>query len=319
MDRRATVAAVFVLLCGIWGSTWLAIKLGVETVPTFLSAAFRFLISAVVLLALAAAFGRRLPRARSEWGVIGFVGLALFLGDYGLVYWGEANGVPSGLSAVLFAVMPLMTAVAAHALLPRERLTLRKLAGIGVGFAGIAIIFRGQLGNAGIGLLFPMLALVTGATLAGISTASIRKWARDIDGLVFNGIAMGIGSLALLALSWTLGERWTVPSWPGGLAPILYLSLVGSVVAFVAYHWLLDRAEATTVSFILLITPIVALVIGYAAANETIDLVDALGTGLTLGGIYVSFSHARRRGAASSARRVQVPTEPVELDADGGK
>jgi drug/metabolite transporter (DMT)-like permease len=319
MDRRATVAGVFVLLCLIWGSTWLAIKLGVESVPTFLSVALRFLISAVVLLALAAALRRPLPRARSEWGVVAFVGLALFLGDYGLVYWGEANGVPSGLSAVLFAVMPLMTALAAHALLPRERLTVRKLLGIGVGFGGIALIFRGQLAEAGIGLLFPMLALVTGATLAGISTASMRRWAREIDGLVFNGIAMGIGALGLLAASWTLGEPWAVPSWPGGLAPILYLSLVGSVVAFVAYHWLLDHVEATTVSFILLITPIVALAIGFTAANEAIDLFDAVGTALTLGGLYVAFSRARGRAATLSARTPDTRVEPIDLDADGGK
>lgn len=319
MDRRAAVAGVFVLLCAIWGSTWLAIKLGVETVPTFLAVALRFLISAIVLLGLAVAFHRPLPRSRSEWGIIAFVGLALFLGDYGLVYWGEANGVPSGLSAVLFAVMPLMTAIAAHALLPEERLTLRKVAGVGVGFGGIALIFRGQLAEAGMGLLFPMLALVTGATLAGTSTAAMRRWARDIDGLVFNGIAMGMGSLGLLAVSWTLGERWAVPSWPGGLAPLLYLSLVGSVVAFVAYHWLLDYVEATTVSYILLITPIVALAIGYAAANEAIDVLDALGTAITLGGLYISFSRTTSRGATRSTEGPGASVEPIDFDPDGGK
>ena len=319
MNQRASVAGVFVLLCLIWGSTWLAIKLGVAEVPTFLAASLRFLISAVVLLALAVSFRRPLPRSRSEWGVIAFVGLALFLGDYGLVYWGEANGVPSGLSAVLFAVMPLVTALAAHALLPQERLTLRKIVGIGVGFGGIALIFRSQLAEAGMGLLFPMLALVTGATLAGTSTASMRKWARNIDGLVFNGIAMGIGALGLLVVSFTLGETWTVPSWPGGLAPILYLSLVGSVVAFVAYHWLLDHVEATTVSFILLITPIVALAIGFAAANEAIDVIDAIGTAVTLGGLYVASSQARNRSSTRSPGRSEGPVEPAEADADGGK
>ena len=319
MDRRGPVVGVFTLLCGIWGSTWLAIKLGVADVPTFLSAGLRFLISAVVLLALARITRRRLPRSRAEWGVIGFVGIALFLGDYGLVYWGEANGVPSGLSAVLFAVMPLMTALAAHALLPRERLTVRKLAGIGVGFSGIALIFRGQLSGAGVGLLFPMLALVTGATLAGISTASIRRWAREIDGLVFNGIAMGIGALGLLTVSRTVGERWVVPSWPGGLLPILYLSLVGSVIAFVAYHWLLDHMEATTVSFVLLITPIVALLIGFFAANETIDVGDALGTALTLAGIYVSVAWVRAPASVGTREASEAPREPLEVDADGGK
>lgn len=317
MNLRASVAGVFVLLCVIWGSTWLAIKLGVAVVPTFLAAALRFAMAAAVLLGLAVVLRRPLPRFRSEWGVVGLVGVLLFMGDYGLVYWGEANGVPSGLSAVLFAVMPLVTALASHGLLPKERLTLRKLAGIGVGFAGIAVIFRGQLGGAGLALLLPMLAIVLGASFAGVSTASIRKWAQGVDGLVFNGLAMGIGATGLLGVSLATGERWAAPSWPAGLAPILYLSLAGSVVAFVAYHWLLHHMEATQVSFILLITPIVALALGYAAANETIDVLDGVGTAITLAGIYLSFSRSAATRAARRSASDVSPGDSFELDAGG--
>lgn len=318
VNLRASVAGVFVLLCGIWGSTWLAIKLGVETVPTFLSVALRFAIAAAVLLVLAVSLHRPLPRLRSEWGVVVLVGILLFMGDYGLVYWGEAQGVASGLAAVLFAVMPLMTALAAHGLLPRERLTARKLVGIGVGFGGIALIFRAQIGDAGLGLLFPMLALVTGATLAGVSTASIRKWAQGIDGLVFNGLAMAIGAAGLFGISLASGEPWAVPSWPGGLAPILYLSLAGSVVAFVAYHWLLHRMEATHVSFILLITPIVALALGYLAANETIDVVDGVGTAITLAGLYISFSRSAGVPTVRDDAESAAPADALGFD-PGGK
>ena len=318
MDNRASVAGVFVLLCLIWGSTWLAIKLGVEAVPTFLSAALRFAIAAAVLLALGAVFRRRLPGSRSEWGVVVFVGIVLFMGDYGLIYWGEAHGVPSGLTAVLFATMPLMTALAAHVLLPKERLSVRKLLGIGVGFAGIALIFRGQLADAGLGLFFPMLAVVVAAACAGASTAAMRKWARGIDGFVFNGLSMGIGSLGLVAVSSASGEPWTLPSWPRGLAPILYLSLVGSVIAFVAYLWLLHHVEATTGSFILLITPIVALALGFAAANETIDMVDGIGTAITLAGIYISFSRVAARRAPSAGASDTLTDRP-EINPNGGK
>ena len=313
------MAGVFILLSLIWGSTWLAIKLGVEEVPTFLSAMLRFAIAAAVLLALGAAFRRRLPRSRSEWGVVVLVGIVLFVGDYGLIYWGEASGVASGLTAVLFATMPLMTALAAHALLPKERLTLRKLLGIGVGFGGTALIFRGQLANAGLGTFFPMLAVVIAATCAGVSTASMRRWAREIDGFVFNGLSMGIGTLGLAIVSLATGERWTVPSWPGGLAPILYLSLVGSVVAFVAYLWLLHHVEATTGSFILLLTPIVALALGFVAANETIDALDGLGTAITLVGIYISFARATAARRTHAATADEPLAERLDVDPNGGK
>lgn len=316
MNLRASVAGVFVLLCVIWGSTWLAIKLGVEAVPTFLAAALRFALAAAVLLGLAAALRRPLPRLRSEWAVVGLVGVVLFVGDYGLVYWGEANGVASGLTAVLFATMPMVTAIAAHALLPREGLTARKLAGIFVGFAGIAVIFRGQIADAGFGSFFPMLAIVGGAACAGVSTASIRRWAQSLDGLVFNGLAMAIGAAGLSAVSLASGERWASPSWPNGLAPILYLSLVGSVVAFVAYHWLLHHMEATHVSLILLITPIVALALGYAAASETIDALDGIGTAITLAGLYLASSRSRATERPRDAAMTR-PAESAEFDGSG--
>jgi drug/metabolite transporter (DMT)-like permease len=215
--------------------------------------------------------------------------------------------------------MPLMTAIAAHALLPKERLTARKLVGIGVGFGGIALIFRGQLADAGPGLLYPMLAIVAAATCAGVSTASMRRWAREIDGFVFNGLSMGIGTLGLAAVSVATGERWAVPSWPGGLAPIVYLSLVGSVVAFVGYLWLLHHVEATTGSFILLITPIVALALGFAAANETIDMLDGLGTAITLAGIYLSSSRASAVRRVRVADRGETLSERLEVGPEGGK
>ncbi len=319
MRVKASVGGAFVLLCLIWGSTWLAIKLGVEEVPVFLSAVLRFAIAAAVLLALGAALRRHLPRSRSEWGVVFLVGIVLFVGDYGLIYWGEANGVASGLTAVLFATMPLVTAIASHALLPQERLTVRKLLGVGVGFGGIALIFRGQLTGAGLGHFLPMLAVLIAATCAGVSTASMRRWARGIDGFVFNGLAMGVGALGLATVSLASGERWTVPAWPGGLAPILYLSLVGSVVAFVAYLWLLHRVEAVTGSFILLITPIVALAIGFLAASETIDVLDGVGTAITLGGIYLSLTRAVGIRQARAAEQSATLTDPGEGDPNAGK
>lgn len=314
VNARASVASVFLLLCVIWGSTWLAIKLGVEAVPTFLSAMLRFAVAAAVLLALAAGFHRKLPRTRPEWGVVLFVGVAMFVGDYGLIYWAEANGVASGLTAVLFATMPLMTALAAHGLLPQERLTARKLLGIAFGFGGVAVIFRGQVATAGLGQLYPMLAVVVASACAGTGTAAMRKWARSIDGFAFNGLAMAIGAAGLAAVSLGTGERWSVPSWPNGFAPILYLGLVGSVVAFVLYLRLLRQAEATSASFIMVITPIVALLLGVSFASETLDAVDALGTAVTLAGIYISFS--KRRPASMADARTQRAESPdvVELD-----
>ncbi len=312
MNARGSQAGAFILLCTIWGSTWIAIKFGVEAVPAFLSASLRFVLAAAVFLVASAALRRRLPSTRTEWSVVAFVGIVLFAGDYGLIYWAEANGVESGLSAVLFAVMPLLTALAAHGLLRGERLTAQKLLGIAVGFSGIVLIFRVQLGDAGTGKFFPMLAVVLAAGCGAISTVAIKRWGHDIDGFVFNGLAMAIGAATLAAASLAAGEGWGLPSWPTGLAPILYLALAGSVVTFATYLWLLRQIQATTISFIALIIPIVALYLGLALANETFDVLDLLGAAVTLVGIYVSTS--KRIGAAvaglRAARREPAPPDP---------
>src|SRR5437879_4062320 len=99
-------------------------------------------------------FRSKWPQNRTEWALVGFVGVVLFTADYGLIYWGENNGVESGLSAILFATFPLQTALVANAYLKAERFTTQKLLGIGVGFGGVVLIFRSQLGTAGLEQVF---------------------------------------------------------------------------------------------------------------------------------------------------------------------
>lgn len=278
------------MLCVVWGSTWLAIKIGLQGAPTFLAASLRFVVASTTLLVVAALLRSKRPRGRTEWSVVLFVGIVLFTADYGLIYWGENNGVESGLSAVLFATMPLQTALWAQALIASEKLTVQKLAGIVLGFGGILLIFRTQIGAAGIGKFFPMLAIVLSATCAAVSTVVIKRWGHDTDPVSFNGFAMATGAVGLALTSLAAREPWTVPSWPEGILAILYLALVGSVITFVAYLWLLKTTEATVMSFIALITPIVAIYLGVSLGNETLEPLDLVGSAITLIGIYVSMS-----------------------------
>lgn len=295
MVSKGTTAAAYAMLCIIWGSTWLAIKVGLEGAPVFLSAALRFVVASAALLVVAALLRSRFPRTRQEWSLVVLVGVVLFTLDYALIYWGESEGVESGLSAILFATFVFQTMVFAHAMLPRERLTLRKLAGGGVAFAGILLIFRGHLGTAGLGLFLPMLAIVLSATCASISSVAVKRWGQDADPVSFTAAAMVVGTAGLIALSLGSGERWFVPTWPGGIGAILYLALAGSVVTFVTYWWLLKRIEATSMSYIAMVTPIVAVLLGYTLGNEVLDPVALGGAAVTLGGIYFAVS---RRPAA---------------------
>src|SRR5437667_229375 len=174
--------AAFAMLCLIWGSTWLAIRIGLEGAPPFLSASLRFAVAAIVLVILAGVFRSKWPQNRTEWALVGFVGIVLFTADYGLIYWGENNGVLSGLSAILFATFPLQTALVANAFLKAERFTIQKMLGIGVGFGGVVLIFRSQLGIAGLGQVVPMLSIVLAATWPGRDSSSWESMSRRPGG-----------------------------------------------------------------------------------------------------------------------------------------
>ena len=303
---RFTVGALYGMLCVIWGSTWLAIRIGLEGAPPFLAAGLRFTLAFAVLLPLLLRRRSKLPRGRTEWSLVVFVGVVLFTIDYGLIYWGENNGVQSGLSAILFATFVLQTAIFAHLLLPSERLSAQKLAGIGLGFAGILLIFRGELATAGLDKFLPMFAIVLSATCAAISSVATKRWGHDADTVTFTALSMAVGAAGLLSLSLLAREPWGVPAWPEGILAIVYLALAGSVVTFLTYWWLLKRIEATSASYIAMVTPIVAVFLGFTVGSEVLDPLALVGAGITLAGIFLAVnrrvaSWVRRRNAAGAA------------------
>jgi drug/metabolite transporter (DMT)-like permease len=318
MASRAVHGAAFAMLCAIWGSTWLAIRIGLGGAPVFLAASLRFVVASLTLLAVTAVLRRRLPRSRQEWLLVLFVGLVLFTADYGLIYWGEGNGVESGLSAILFATYPLQTAIAAHVVVAKERLSAQKLAGIALGFAGIFVIFREQLA-ADWGILFPMLAIVLAATFAALAAVALKRWGHDTDPVSFNAFAMVVGAVSLAGVSLAAGEPWSIPAWPAGIGTIVYLALAGSVVTFVTWNWLLKRVEATTVSYVAFVTPIIAVLLGVLVGDERFDLFVLGGAAITLSGIWLSTSKRIGVWVRAAMGAGAVSDGPVDPDPPRGK
>src|SRR5262245_56709631 len=149
--------ALYALLCVIWGSTWLVIKLGYGGLGPFTVAALRFLLAGAVLAVIVPALGARWPRRRIEWFVVVCVGVVLFGADYGLTYWGE-QFIDSGLTAVLFATLPLFTVALAHVYIPGDRITVRKLTGTLLAFLGVVALF-GETLRLNTDTLGPMAAI----------------------------------------------------------------------------------------------------------------------------------------------------------------
>ena len=228
---RTSQAALVVILCFIWGSTWLVIKIGLQTLPPFLSAGLRFGLAASVLFGLSAMQGVPVPRGgRVHLGLLahGLCGISL---SYGAVYWGQ-QFIPSGLSAILFATNPFFVMLLAHGMIAGERVTGRRLLGVIIGFAGVALIFQDDLQ-----MSHPMSLAAAGVTLlsplaAAASNVSIKRWGGHLHPYTLTALPMTYAPAALFAVSWAAEDvsrlQWTVTA----VGSIAYLAVIGSVAAF---------------------------------------------------------------------------------------
>lgn len=288
------IPLLYGLVCLIWGSTWLAIKLGLDGVPPFLGAGLRFSLAAAILWGLVFFAGlspRLTPRGRRAAVIAGVLGFGI---GYSLVYWAETR-VPTGLVAVLCAVAPLITALLTAFVSRTETLTPRKGAGIAIGIAGVVVLFWPRDGVASADVFGLLAAFVSSVGAAGNLVAQ-SLWSKKDDARVLNAWSMSLGAALLLGLSF-LFERGATVAWsPSNIGAIFYLGILGSVVAFLAYYKLIHALPATKVSMITLIFPVVAILLGRAVLGETLSANAGFGIALIMGGVGLTL--AKRRAPA---------------------
>jgi len=285
--ERAKIWTGFVVVSTVWGSTWLAIKIGLHSVPPFLAAGIRFLVAASVLLVIVRIRRLRVPFDADARRLYITLSILSFSVPFALVYWGQ-QFIPSGLSSILFSVYPFWVAICAHLFLKSERLDLFKITGITVGFAGLVIVFSGDLHWSDSNALYGMLAVLASAFLQGFALILIKKYGQPINPFVMNLVGMSSGAVIPLLLGIMLewGSPITVDT--RAIGSILYLALVGSVLTFVTYHWLLKRIEAVYLSLTSFINPIVAVLLGAAVLGESLELQVFVGALFVLSGILIA-------------------------------
>ncbi len=285
--ERLKIAIGFLIVSVVWGSTWLAIKIGVGIIPPFLAAGVRFVIAVCILYAIVRA--RKLPvhRTRDAIQVYAAVGLLTFGVSFALVYWAE-QFIPSALASILFAAFPFWVALFSHLLLKAEPIDKYKGAGIILGFGGIVVIFWGDIAPASSSAAYGMGAIVLGTLLQAYALVFAKRFGQAVNPFVLNMIGMSIGAVCLLSLS-IATEQWEGIHWSmTAIWSILYLALFGSVIAFVTYYWLLKRTEAVYLSLTTFINPIVATLLGAVVLEESLGVPVLMGAGLVLAGILVA-------------------------------
>ncbi len=253
----------------IWGSTWLAVRIGLDTLPPFTFAGLRFLIASVVLLTVLAIRGTRLPRGSAEWRLIVSTAVFGFAVSYAAQFWGM-QFVPSGLAAVMFSTVPLFTMLFAHAALPSEPITVRKLGGVVVGIAGVAFIFADQLATTNPRAVLGVVAFLVGAAALAGSQVAVKANGAGLDPLVLAGLQMAVTSIVLLGLGATIeGGRlqWTLSA----AASLAYLALVGSAFAFSLFYWLLKHMAVTKTLSVMLTHPPIAILLGWLVLGESLS------------------------------------------------
>jgi drug/metabolite transporter (DMT)-like permease len=259
------------------------IKVGLEGAPPMTSAAIRFIIAAFIIFAIILKQRIRLPKTRA------FIVLSIYLGffqmgiPYALVYWGEQH-ISSGLAAILFSIMPLFVAIFARYLIG-DALTLRKIAGILIGAAGVYVIFADGI-EAGGGMgKWGMLALIVSAILASFTSVIIKKYSRDYHPFASLFIPTALGGVLLAVWGLLFEDVRSMRFDPVTITSILYLGILGSVIAFSLYFWIIKHIDVTFLSYMTFIIPILACLLGWIFLRETLTINVLLGAALIFAGI----------------------------------
>ncbi len=285
--NRATVniVLIYALLCFIWGSTWLAIRLGLESLTPLFSAGIRFSLASVLIYIIMSIKRISLQKDPVSIRLYWLMGFFSFVIPFGLVYWAE-QFVPSGMAAVLFAVYPFCIVIFSYLRIPRDSIGLYKIFGTIIGFCGIVIIFSDSFTGDLTDYMLGMLAVVLSGIMQAWIAISIKKFGQHLNSLSMNFIPMVIAGISMIIIGYFTEDLSTVRFDENAILSILYLAFFGSVITFTGFYWLIKRMNIVMLSLIAFITPIVALILGYFIYNEELSLRHFVGSALVLAGIF---------------------------------
>jgi drug/metabolite transporter (DMT)-like permease len=279
----------FAMIYFVWGSTFLAIRVGVREVPPFLLAAIRFLLAGVILYAWTRLRHEPSPTAR-QWVSVFVLATLIFVLDYGLLFWAEQR-VPSGIAAVMMATIPVFMALAEILFLRTRKLTLRLAVALLVGVGGVAVLMSRSLNFGGAPIdSRGAMALLVAAVSWSVASALTRKLPLPQSKVMSSGLQMLAGGFLLAVTGTALGEvRNFHPAAVSRAAwfALLYLIVAGSIIAFTAYVWLIHHESPTKVGTYAYVNPLVAVLLGYFLGGEALGARTILGTFLVLVSVVV--------------------------------
>lgn len=287
MSQRWKRLLAFGIIYFVWGSTYIFIRWGVEEVPPLLFAAIRFFIAGLLVLLWMAARREPWPRKR-EWGSICLLAALIFVGDYGLLFWAEQK-VASGIAGVMMATIPAFMVIAEILLLGTQRMTGRLAVALMIGVAGVAVLMSHSfhLGSAPISTV-GALALIAAAIFWSVGSVMTRRLPLPSSKVLGAGAQMLVGGAMLAVVAVGFGEPAKFHAGQvSGRAwfSLAYLIVMGSLIGFTAYMWLIHRESPTKVGTYAYVNPVVAVLIGYFVGGEPLGARTILGMTLVLASV----------------------------------
>jgi drug/metabolite transporter (DMT)-like permease len=293
----------FGIIYFVWGSTFLAIRIGVREVPPFLLAAMRFSAAGIVLVGWMMVRGERWPNLR-QWASAFLLGFFIFVLDYGSLFWAEKR-VPSGLAAVMLATIPVFMALSEIIFLRTQKLTIRLTLALLIGICGVAVLMSHSLnlGSAPIDRT-GAVALIVASITWSIASVLTRKMRLPESKAMSAGAQMLAGGVLLAVTAAAFGEfRGFHPAAVSGKVwfALAYLTVFGSIIAFTAYVWLMHHESPTKVGTYAYVNPVVAVLVGYLFGGEGLGTRTILGTACILISVLVITTTRAKKAPAAVA------------------
>jgi drug/metabolite transporter (DMT)-like permease len=283
--NRAAVVFAFLAIHLIWGSTYLAIRYAVETIPPLYTAGLRHLFAGSILLATCLARGLRPTRAQIHASVV--IGFFFFLIGHGTLHWAETR-IPSGLAALLIASEPIWVFVLSEIAARKWRMNLPLLCGVALGLTGVGLLLGRDVASSGNGMLLGSLACIAGAISWSVGVVYSRRSHLSGSPLLLSALSLLSGSAMLLTVGTLLGEgrgfSFSLVSHRSWLS-LAYLILFGSVLAFSAYNWLMEHFSPTLVATHTYVNPVVAVLLGWSFAGEKVTANVGIAAALVIGAV----------------------------------
>jgi drug/metabolite transporter (DMT)-like permease len=277
----------YLAICLLWGSTWLAIKIGLKSLTPFISSGARFVVAAIfffIIIKLRSIKVQTDKLAIKLYLIMGFFSFAI---PFGLVYWGQ-RFIPSGLASILFAVYPFFVIIFTKIFFKEEEVSINKIIGSIIGFSGIIVIFSDSLKiQLGIAIL-GYLAVISSAIMQAFVAVLLKKYGKKLNPVSMNLFPVLIAGILLTIIGVLTEDLSKIKIDSNAVISVLYLATFGTIATFSTYYWLMKKISVVLLAISAFITPIVSVFLGWLILDEKLSFQEIMGSILVLVGILIA-------------------------------